>query len=295
MGASGVSPVDLGVTVCTPSVECLLESGRRGTRLREIGVAGVTLQAQERLLVGEQIGEHRAVGLVADRTIVSEIGMLESERADELSVAVDAETFYIHGLDIVGISRAVGIVAVRAQHDAVGYGVSGRKCKLGLDPFVTGKAQVVDLSSVSFLLCAFVELVTILTGYFGSGVGTFRPELDVAKGVGAVTLQAKQGLGACGKSSDGNELTGVAPTVFLDIVLCYGLAAGTVTALAVDKGHLCALDLLLSVDAFLQKGGILIVSVAGREAGLISHIIGKEGTDEHLLILPHGFDGPAGF
>jgi len=236
----------------------------------------VALETEERFLVGKQIREYGAMCIVADSTVISEIGMLKGERADELSVTVDTQTLHVHGFDTVRISRAVGVVAVRAQHNALRYRVPGGEGELGLDLVVTGKTQIVDLFPVSLLLGALVKLVAILASHFPPGVFTFGPELDVDQRVRTVALQAKQGLGACRQLPYGYELAGVALFMFLDVILGYGLASGAVTALTVNQGHLSSLDLELPVDTFIQQGGILVVGVAGREAGLVTDVIGKQ-------------------
>jgi hypothetical protein len=187
------------------------------------------------------------------------------------------------------------MLAVRTQHNTLRYRVPGREGELGLDLFVAGKTQVVDLFAMSLLLGALVKLVAILASHFPSGVFAFGPELDVDQGVGTVALQAKQGLGTCRQLPYGYELTGVALSMFLDIILSYSLASWTVTGLAVNQGHLSSLDLELPMDTFIQQGGVLVVGVAGREAGLVTDVIGKQRADQHFFVFPHGDNGTAGF
>ena len=125
MWAPGVGPVDLGMTVCTPGVESLFKTGRRGTWVCKVSMPRVALQTEERFLIGEQIGEDGTVGVVTDHTVVGEVGMFKGEWADELPVAVDAEAFNIHRFDIRGVSRAVRIMAIGAKHNAIRNRVPG--------------------------------------------------------------------------------------------------------------------------------------------------------------------------
>jgi len=117
---------------------------------------------------------------------------------------------------------------------------------------------------------------------------TEGPVLHVGHGVGAVTFETKHGKGRCRQSLEGDEFCGITTAVLGDEIRFYGLTAGTVAGLTVDERHFRPFDLLLTVDAVLQKFGCLIMIVARFETGLVADIIREKRADQHPFVLSHG-------
>ena len=254
----------------------------------------MALQAQKRFPPVEKRTVDRAMGVVTRKAIFRDIGVLITEGASLVGMALD--TSFLHTvLDQTMIGEAtMRVVTVHAKHPALLEGMMARQGKLGLRRLVAGKTQFARSPGGDFQIRPGMNIVTIKAGDLADRMDSGIPVMQVKGGVGRMALETDKRLcrGREGfQINQGLEVTGGLEPLFG--VRLHQFAGQTLdrqttramTGFTIHQWHAGFLFELRTHRTGVKEQLQPVMLMAGGKAVLGADVIGIEIADNHLFIV----------